>query len=259
MKSFESSIPEEKLVHQKETSAKKIIYSEDFKTFVQEHPGVISTFKKIESAIEGVVVTGDLSTGNSLSEGIHVGDVFEEDEVRATVLDVTPSDINPKKKLGVYLKMEIGSEAFFVKRIPGFFDHEIGLGGNEFVSIKTAAEILKDVEGVEVVLPILGYHEYEGKTSYFISRWVDGVIKIDEYMKSLRNIKNKDKEVEERIKYVYDKVNLIGRMLINFNDVGWNNTLYCTPTGKIVIFDVHLKEIPGKKDKDAITKAYKGI
>lgn len=240
----------ESIQHIAENENKRLIYSEEFKSLIKNNPGLIKSFRNFERLLIE-------KRGN---EDLFFDSVFEEGDMRITVIDKHRR--NQTVIPGSYLKVEIKSEIFFVKRKGGFWDRDEGLGFNEFNSLIKAREVLKDIEGVEVVDFQLGYQDEEKRISYFVSKWIDGA-SMDDYIAGLR-IKNtgyfEDKNIEAQISSLYSRVNKIISKLQSFYDVGIDNMLYDPVSDKILIFDIPYKLIlQDRENNDSVKRVLKGI
>lgn len=206
----------ESVISQHETANRRLAYTEDFKKIISENPGVLKSFRIIEE---------------KLFEGkLEVGDIFIEGELKVTIISYEGRDYHPgahnRKK---HLKVEIGSDKFFVKYLPGYF--EKGLGFDEFNSLQKVKELLRDFENVEVIDFQLGYQDNKGST-YFVSKWLDYV--------RLMDYRTQDK-LEKA--YIYNLMSKLHEVLdVDFNDFGSNNVLYSPIEQKFFIFDIHHKD-----------------
>jgi len=200
---------------EKTKAGKSLAYTKDFKEWIKSHLGVIAVFKKLSKEL--------IEVPNP--EVNLLGKVFQEGPITATVIKAYTWD----KKTWIYFKLEIDGETFFVKSegVP-----YRGKGYEEFKNTQRVIDRLKEVEGVEVVNPQLGYQDKSGRT-YFISKWVDLPL-LKNYIK---NLQKEDSDSEEYLK-LRDRVRSIQGMLPEFHDIADWNMFYDKNTGKIILFDL---------------------
>lgn len=201
---------ENPLINRHETTRRQLAYTEDFKDLISRNPGIIASFRKIESEIKDKLERWELKAGDVFSEG-----------------KLTVTNLFGESCYGSYLKAEIDDHKFFIKRIPGF--NEIGLGYEEFNSIVKAKELLKDCEYAEVIDFKLGYQDDKGLT-YFVSGWED-YITVEKYIATA----DVD-EINEIIQSIYE-IQCILRP--HFVDVDKHNILYSRINKKFFVFDIH--------------------
>jgi hypothetical protein len=153
--------------------------------------------------------------------------VFESEGVKISIVQKSHKT---EQTLGSYFKVETGKDIFFVKTLPGY--HLAGLGANEMSSLIKAKKLLEGLEGVEVVDFQLGYEDRNG-TTYFVSKWEDGV-PLDNYFESLHKNDSEVKNSDLYRRYI-DIVLRLGK----FADVEEHNIFYNPQTDKLIVFDVH--------------------
>lgn len=206
---------------------REIEYTPDFKEVIAQNPGALKSFLKLEKEIEEKAKNRKLDIENEES--------FSDGDVRATPvysvfnkiyegLTYEDCDVNTPAD---YLKVEIGDNAYFVKRDYGF--HWDGSGIQEMNSLKKAKEVLKDMQGVEVVDFQLGYCDDKNRKSYFVSKWMD--------LPTVR-------EASEENVSVLTKFNEINKKLSDagFIDAHEKNMFYDKTTDTIYVFDVFDRE-----------------
>jgi len=203
---------------------------------VVDNPGILRRFKELEAQI------GPKSD---------FGDVLEGHGIKITLLNESGNtgkvaDWNLSKSIltvpGDYLKLEIGGQKFFVKRVSGFKEVSI-YGYEEVQSIKAAKKALEGLDKVEVIDFELGFQD--GKTTYFVSKWRNAV-NLAAHLSFLEDtiyddILENSEPAEQARNILVQRIAEIKRTLhpSGFKDVFPNNMLYDDKTDKIYVFDVH--------------------
>lgn len=206
-------------------SSRMLGYSFDFKNFVRENPGFLSTAKKLIS---------DIESGRLNSNEVHEAN---------GVLVNRPPYFRTDKSYGY--RVEFDGQSFFVKTPRGWW----GEGGKkEFDSSKHAEEILKDIPWVDVVEFQLGYTDIKGK-KYFVSKWVDGPVSLYDYRAGLMNIvidiqsarttKEERNNASMKIKNIDEKIGLLRSRLKDFWEVADWNMFYDVDKDRIILFDLY--------------------
>ncbi|GEM_PF-4353235 len=236
--------PKQEEVVLKESLYRKLAYAESFKEIIVNHHGLISTFQNLENQLKEKVKKGEFLLGYSIEErGLKLSPIGTSPTLEEHVHGYGKYPGNK----GMYLKVEIQGEAFFVKTKPGYL--EKGKASDELLSLKKVKELLNNLKNVEVVDFQLGYQDRD--RSYFVSRWEDGITLFDFMME--QRIENSDKE-SQRILYnkkgneLEERLQQIESRLKDFADVNWQNILYDPKTEKLTVFDVHDKV--ALKDED---------
>jgi hypothetical protein len=211
--------------NQDEVVHRQLIYTDEFKQLISEHPGIIASFMRLEKTIRSVRSEGELK----------FDDVFEDDEIKITIIGkkvANGSSVSSDES--IYYKVEFGDNKIFVKSVPGYFNH--GLGYNEFIGIQKAIELLRGIKGVTVVDFKLGYQDTSG-TTYFVSRWENHLMLLDYY----RQLSSYDRQEKETI--INKRLDQISTILEeHYYDFAYNNILYDPVEDKIIIFDIYEKK-----------------
>ena len=145
----------------RETETRKLAYDEDFRAWMKEHPGAMKTFLEIVHSKE-------------FKDAVE-GDIIERGEIKVTVIGLY-------YLRGPRLRLELGGTNFFVKIETNSQEQGYAWGHKEFVDSQKVKELLKDLPGVEVYEPQLGYQTES--ESFFVSKWID-LPGIQEYMDML--------------------------------------------------------------------------
>lgn len=201
---------------------------------ILKHPGAMRAFIELEKKLK-----------ESPDIELVPGYTMESDGVRITILDYNgKTDSNDPYLIGNYMKVETAGHAFFVKSIHGYVAEAAQtLGASEFESAQEAAKVLEGIENTEVVRFQLGYED-ENSTTYFVSKWTEGV-RLDEYLEGLADDTPEKKELEERAEIIWTRLIQNG-----FVDCWEHNMMYDPKSGKITVFDVHKLPQP-KEDEHA--------
>ena len=204
---------------------KQLEYTPDFKEVIAQNPGALKSFLKLEKEIESSYNPEDTENEKSYTDGeITITPLYRnsihKNFIRQTEMPITG-----------YLKVEIGDQKFFVKTLPGFYyDPENSSGIEEFKSIEKADEVLKDIEGVKVIEPQLGYHDKEKNKTYFVSKWLD-LPSASEYCYKAGF--QKSEPIRFRIKNIISILNENG-----FRDVHTGNMFYDETSDTLYVYDV---------------------
>ena len=203
------------------TPNRRLRYTESFKNVIATHSGLISEFLTFANKVKrDKVERGKVGESNL---------TFESDGVKITVIE---DSHKANDQLGIFFKVDVGGEKYFVKSVPPFGDQE---GTGEMTSLRKAKKILQGLKGVEVVDFKLGY--YDKDRAYFVSKWQDGV-NLKTYLKNsdhrysqatIDDLKLRLKEIQGR--------------LSGFNDVEDYNILYDASADKLIVFDVFERDI----------------
>ncbi|MFA7193990.1 MAG: hypothetical protein WC087_03685 [Candidatus Paceibacterota bacterium] len=202
---------------------RQIKYTPEFKDIIAENPGALKIFLKLE---EEIAAHTDLREEK----------VFEDGDVKITPLyDEVRASGYGDNKANSYLKVEIGDEAFFVKTIPGHNQYKDESGGvREFKNSKYVKEILRWVQGVEVVESQLGYEDKEKDVTYFVSKWMD-LPRLNKVLNETRSLEMKD-SLNNRVEIIQRRLNENNMM-----DVEPYNMFYDEKTDTIYVFDIFEK------------------
>jgi hypothetical protein len=229
----------------KPESGRDLVYVEEFKQLIREHPGIIKSFLKLDKEIKERKDSGKLS----------IGDTFRDGYLSITIIDKLGKDkkSNPKVIRAYYMKVEIGNETFFIKSIPGY-QHNEGMSGGakEFVSLEETKRLLEGISGVEVIDFQLGYEHKNGyglgyeytddDRTYFVSKWRNGT-RLDMYLFDLKEKIFLDQDSESKYKNLLKRVEEIKTKLGDkFLEINTANMLYDKEADKIIVYDTHLEK-----------------
>jgi hypothetical protein len=190
---------------------KKIAYTQEFRDFFKEHKkelvGILELMKRLDALDEDEIVDNIFEVG---------------DDIKITVLKAIVWDENDPRRY--HLRIDIEDNSFFVKSeaVP-----QRGKGYDEYTNIKEAKELLKNLEGVEVIEPQLGYQHTDGRT-FFVSKW-----------NSLPNLKDvlDERKDDEKLRQRIDKIKKVLEDA-GFHDVGTHNMFYDKERDVIIVFDL---------------------
>jgi len=143
------------------SNEKHLIYTDEFKDFIKENPGVI---KSVHLALKGKDINLNFKEING---------------VKITKIELST--------IPVY-KIEKNNQAFFVK-INHLPNQALGEKGfDEFKSTEQAKELIKDLPWVDVAEYQLGYKD--DKYAYYVSKWNEilSSFRLDEHLDELKKI-----------------------------------------------------------------------
>jgi len=189
----------------------QLAYTDEFKSFVHEHP----------SAIRGVIAKlGKLANSNASA-----GEFIEEEGIKVVV---------EKKRLKANIfSVELHGKKFFLKM--GKYLKEEG-----YDEIESAAEAKKRIDEVQSDLPVgvevvdyqLGFTQ--GGLNFFVAPWED-INHLSEYQDEIRGDKDKQEAFDKTI-------TILVSMFQDYEDFRVLNMGYNPQTGKIVLYDLHKKK-----------------
>lgn len=199
--------------------------TKEFREFLGKNPGALKSFLHLEKVIDQKIKdrTLDLEARESFEDGL----------VTVTpVYKIIESSRYPKyEELGDYLKVDVGGESFFVKRVTSALFYDATDGISELRSLKIAQDVLRDIPRTDVIDFKLGYQDDNGRT-YFVSKWLN-LPTVSEC------IEGGNTQIKRRYDEIYNRLQDHG-----FRDVHEDNMLYDKETDKIYVFDVfHASEI----------------
>ncbi len=201
-----------KTLHSSESDrGDKLVYTDEFKTFVAEHPGYLN-------AISGTI------------------DYMSDKQITSASADHEPIDIKSIYMGGnsntFKVTLNETGECFFVKQKRQGEDPY-----REIFIMEYARKLLKDIPWVRVADYQCGYLNAEGR-GYYVAKWDESMTKSFAYIYN-------DLEAQGRDDLLQDatiKLNLIKDKLLplGFGDVSDKNITYDTETGEVVIYDFRL-------------------
>lgn len=206
-----------------ETENRQLGYSEDFKEWIREHPGVIALFKELSNKIK------------ESSKPIKNWETLEHEGIKANVL----KDYIWDGKRFLYLKVEVDGKKFFVKSegVP----HR-GKGFTEFINSAEVQDRLKDLKA-RTIRYKLGYQDSK-RGSFFVSEWENNIMPVSAYkdrinlqLKSIED-ESEARELESKLSNLEKRLEEIRDLLKDFHDLEDYNIFYDPNTDEVVLMDL---------------------
>jgi len=230
-------------LHEKRTEKRDIAYTADFKKWVEEHEGAMSAAVFLIEDIESKLANLDKRSQayQQLNKAFWDGVSFPDHDILERVFDKDGVKVSLKVFKGSHIyKVVVGEDAFFVKRedrtrSDGVMSGKVG-GYVEVKSSASAKDLLKNIEGVEVIDFKLGYENKKEKVRYFVSRWEPDFKKIseDDTFESI------EKQEKDRLRLLMDQIrNILGS---SFIEIAEHNMFYDKKRKKIIIYDLNSLE-----------------
>src|SRR3989344_173045 len=201
---------------------KELAYTPEAKAFISEHPGIVAD---VTSMVEAI---GDGSTAQELAK----------DDVKVS--------LEGQRDHSRFYLVEAFEEKFFLKADERVYKGAEG-GFNELVHSGEAKELLKDMEGVEVVEYQLGYRDK--KRNYFFSKWNDVLASgesLEDYVDALSDEVFFDEPgaaaAQEELSQLNARSALIRSRLAHYYDFDEQNMVYDKKNKKIIVFDLNVKK-----------------
>lgn len=232
-----------------ESGSRELAYTDDFKEFIAENPGVMKDLKWVNRHIK----RRPFNQGACFDRGnLRVEIIRREERLRQSVnndnryclqVEVTspPPEDDPYKSTT--------KSFFFVKTTPGIhFQPKESGGVNEIMATQKAKDALQNLSNelpkVKIVDYQFGYQD-ENQT-FYVSKLLKGV-RLDEYLENLVENNSPDSEnYDPRINHEYlrllNRGLAIGEKLKGFFDVEDSNMIYNPETDEIFVFDIFINK-----------------
>lgn len=192
-----------------ESNKKAIIYTPWFKAFVRKNPGLIKDF---------------LEAKRTINSG--------KNEAKAGKISVERLERRGNSNFALY-KAKVGRKVFFIKEQNAAkqgpnFDPRTDLADAQIKALQKAREALKGIKQVEVANYHLAFRL--GENSFLVTDFYDGEnLNYSPFLNSNANAA----ELIDKIGRILHKSKII--------DYGYYNMIWCPSKGKIIIFDLRLK------------------
>jgi len=216
---------------------KQLGYNPELKQWLANHPGAIkNTRDTIENLVAGETWVPDDFDFRAFKK---IDKTVEANGVKVEYLE-----LNYQASI---FRATIGDRTFFIKRQED--SHEKGRGGFD-ESVSTAEALnhrLKDVPGVKVIAPQLGFTDSESGRRYYVADWHEGDQDLLEYVTQKYNydieassfLTAKGGTITPELDSLKNRYKEIRKRLKEYFDVSATNMFYDASKDEIVVFDIN--------------------
>jgi hypothetical protein len=216
-----------------QTERKQIAYTDEFKNWIQDHPGTIKAFKQLETEL----AAQDPESGWEINLSV---------ETEGATLTLVHYFVRGK----IYIfKVEAGDKTYCVKKAaePSEASEHPPVGHDAFNEIKALAEakeLLKNVEGVEVADFHFAFRDSQGN-NYLVLRWYE-LTQVEVFLADSEEGGSllQSKKSTELAKSIRKRIRIIRDTLKDFYDVKTHNMFYDPDRDKVIVFDLHKLQKP---------------
>ena len=232
--------PELPNLHTSENENRKLAYVSEFKDWIKEHPGALSTARKLIEMVETQAPTEELNEWWNFypDKGFthkFFNKAFTEDEISVFLTHWSQEGSHGYRVI-------VGEDEFFVKREQGKRELFGKMGGyEEGLDTIRAKELLAAQSGVDVVDFMLAYEDKQKDIRYFVAPWVNMPLLIDFLSKKelSSDVKN---ELAARFKRAAEILETPDEKGLGYFEVLDTNAFYDQENDKIILFDLNRKQ-----------------
>lgn len=205
------------VVKEASSGTRTLLYTPDFKKLIGRNPHAVKTVQGLITRIQAMPQdqAHEPNSGKGTSS-------LEENGVSVTLVKFP-------EKSDDFFKVELEGKAFFVKK--SGLESGWGGGAEEMNSLRSAADVVKDLDKVKVVPCKLGFSDKSGNR-YLVSEWLD-YPRLDNHLQSLG-------VTEEGIRLKKRSMEIESKLVDKFRDVMPRNMLYDPVSEIIYVYDITL-------------------